>query len=189
MTELATVPPDLPRPVDDGRAAGLVGRLVPAIPLLGSRGIPVRLDNRRDRLNVVFVYPHMADPREGPPGGLDEWTQIPGARGCTAEACGYRDRFGDLRRIGAKVYGLSTQDGAEQRDAIDRLHLPYELLSDRDLVFASALDLPTWQHRGQTFLARLTLVVKRGRIAWVEYPVFPPDRDADRVLEWLTAPQ
>ena len=182
-----SVPPDLPRPLDDGGAAGLLGRHVPITPLFDSRGDPVRLDAPDAPTTVVFVFPLIADSREGPPGGLVEWTRIPGARGCTAEACGYRDRYEGFEEIGAKLFGLSAQDSTWQREAMSRLGLPYELLSDRDLAFSRALGLPTWRYRVGKYLKRLTFVVKGGKIVWVEYPVFPPGADAERVLQWLRA--
>jgi peroxiredoxin len=187
VDDLTSVPPDLPRPLDDGRASGLLGRHVPAIPLSDSRGDQVRLDDRQAPTTVVFAYPLIADPRKGPPGGLVEWTRIPGARGCTAEACGYRDRYEGFEEIGARLFGLSTQDPAWQHEASDRLGLPYELLADRGLAFSRALGLPRWRYRGRTYLKRLTFVIKEGKIVWVEYPVFPPEADAERVLHWLRA--
>lgn len=108
------------------------------------------------------------------------------ARGCTPQSCGFRDLDSDLRATGVNhLFGLSTQDTAYQREAAERLHLPFALLSDEKLEFARALRLPTFQIAGMTLLKRLTLVIDDGRIAHVFYPVFPPDRSAEETLRWL----
>ena len=117
----------------------------------------------------------------------DDWDAIPGARGCTAEACAFRDHHADLLAAGASaVYGLSTQDTAYQREAVDRLHLPFPMLSDEAFALTRAMDLPTFEAAGRTLLRRLTMVVRDGVVEKVFYPVFPPDRHAAEVLAWLT---
>jgi peroxiredoxin len=116
-----------------------------------------------------------------PPG----WGDIPGARGCTPEACSFRDLAAEFAEAGAELYGLSTQDTGYQREAADRLHLPYPLLSDADLALARALRLPTFDVEGTTLLRRLTMVLRDGRVDRVQYPVFPPDRAAADALALL----
>jgi peroxiredoxin len=113
------------------------------------------------------------------------WDEIPGARGCTPQSCSFRDHHAELRVLGASVFGLSTQDTDYQREAATRLHLPFALLSDSDLAFAGALDLPTFEVEGMVLLKRLTLIIDEGWIEKVFYPVFPPDRSAEEVVEWL----
>ena len=83
------------------------------------------------------------------------------------------------------MFGLSTQDSAYQREAAERLHLPFPLLSDEPLALTSALRLPTMQVAGLTLIKRLAMVIDDGRITKVFYPVFPPDRNAGDVLAWL----
>jgi peroxiredoxin len=131
---------------------------------------------------VVFVHPSI--------GGIDgalleEWTAIPGARGCTPEACGFRDQLGSFRSAQADVLGLSGQPARQQRDAVGRLRLPYPLLSDEQLQLAASLRLPTFEFHGQTYFKRVTLVVSQGRVEAALYPVFPPDQAAERALAWL----
>ena len=172
---------ELPRPHDDGAAAHLPGVRLPAIELPATDGGQIALRDLPAR-TVVFVYPNI--------GGIDgalleEWTAIPGARGCTPEACGFRDRLGSFRSAGADVLGLSAQSRAEQRDAVERLGLPYPLLSDEQRELAESLDLPTFEFHGQTYLKRLTLVVSHGTVEAALYPVFPPDEAADQALAWL----
>jgi peroxiredoxin (alkyl hydroperoxide reductase subunit C) len=133
---------------------------------------------------VVYAYPRTGRPDE--PHLVPDWDQIPGARGCTPESCAFRDHFRDLRAAGASlVFGLSTQDTDYQREAAERLHLPFTLLSDADLEMTKALRLPTFEAAGQTLLKRFTLIISDARIEHVFYPVFPPDRHAEEVLGWL----
>ena len=117
---------------------------------------------------------------------LAGWNEIPGARGCTPQSCAFRDHHRDLQELGATVFGLSTQETDYQREAVERLHLPFELLSDAALEFATALRLPTFELAGKVFIKRLTLVTRDARIAKVFYPVFPPDQNADEVVRWLS---
>ncbi len=176
------LPADLPRPLDDGGADHLAGMEVPDVRLPATTGEPVSLARLTGRA-IVFAYPRTGEPGRDNPDG---WDAIPGARGCTPQACGFRDLFAELRALGAAhVFGLSTQDGAYQREMAERLHLPFPVLSDHRLDLARALDLPTMPVAGMTLLRRLTLVIDDGRITHVFYPVFPPDRSAQDVAEWL----
>ena len=108
-----------------------------------------------------------------------------GARGCTPQACAFRDHYAELRTLAAQVFGLSTQDTDYQREAAARLHLPFELLSDAPLEFSSRLQLPTFEFDGLTLIKRLTLIINDGQIDKVFYPVFPPDKNAEEVIRWL----
>jgi peroxiredoxin len=135
---------------------------------------------------VVYVYPRTGRPDQPLPTG---WDEIPGARGCTPQSCAYRDLAAELAALGARVFGLSTQDTAYQQEAVARLHLSFPLLSDARLALARALGLPTFQVDGMTLIKRLTLVVDDGRIEKVFYPIFPPDADAANVAAWLRAHQ
>jgi peroxiredoxin len=183
---LHALPPDLPVPTDDGAAAHLPGLRLPSVSLPATDGGTVDLSSLPGR-TVVYIYPRTGRPDQEVPAG---WNEIPGARGCTPQSCAFRDHYAELRALGARVFGLSTQDTAYQREAVDRLHLPFPLLSDEQLAFAAALRLPTFQVDslpGQTLLKRLTLILRDGRIEHVFYPVFPPDQNAADVLAWLTA--
>jgi peroxiredoxin len=175
----------IPAPVDDGAARHLADRILPDISLPATDGSKVSLA-KLPGVTVVFAYPRTGEP--GKPSLVPDWDQIPGARGCTPQTCSFRDAHAELRAAGAdRVYGLSTQDTAFQQEAAQRLHLPFPLLSDEKLAFARALDLPTMQVAGQTLLKRFALVIEAGRIVKVFYPVFPPDRNAKDVLDWLRA--
>jgi peroxiredoxin len=173
----------IPAPKDDGAARHLTGATVPDIALAATDGSQVSLAKIPGRV-VVFAYP-----RTGVPGQVslvDDWDMIPGARGCTPQTCAFRDLHKVLIAAGAaRVLGLSTQDTAYQREAAERLHLPFPLLSDEKLALSTALRLPTMDVGGMTLIKRLALVIDDARIAKVFYPVFPPDRNAGDVLAWL----
>jgi peroxiredoxin len=176
------LPADLPRPIDDGGAAHLQGSMLPDVALAATDGSEVRLARLTGR-SVVYAYPRTGQPGKALPEG---WDAIPGARGCTPQSCAFRDHFADLRGLGvARLFGLSTQDRAYQREAAERLHLPFPLLSDDGLAFTKAAGLPTFETSGMVLLKRLTMVIDAGRVTKVFYPVFPPDRSADEVLDWL----
>jgi peroxiredoxin len=176
------LPPDIPAPQDDGRARHLTGAKLPNIDLPATDGRTVNLSKLKGR-TVVYVYPRTGVPGvDAPPG----WDQIPGARGCTPQSCGFRDHFAELKALGvANVFGLSTQDTAYQIEAAARLHLPFAILSDAELYLASSLHLPLFMTSGMTLLARMALVIEDGVIVKVFYPVFPPDKNAAEVIAWL----
>ena len=183
--ELQSLPPDLPVPLDDGACDHLPGMALPPIALPATDGTSVRLDGPGAPRTVVFAYPRTGRPGEDPPGGVDAWNAIPGARGCTPQACAYRDRHAELVAAGVRVFGLSTQDIAYQSEMVERLHLPFPILSDAGLELTHALGLPTFETEGLVLHRRHTLVITDGRIEHVFYPVFPSDRDAEQVLAWL----
>ncbi len=182
---LSSLPEGLPVPLDDGACDHLPGRRMPPVALQATDGSAVRLDVAAPGRTIVFGYPRTGEPDREPPGGLAAWDAIPGARGCTPQACGYRDHHAELIAAGARVFGLSTQDSAYQREMAERLHLPFPVLSDEHLALTRAIDLPTFAHAGLTLLKRHTLVIRDARIEHVFYPVFPSDRDATQVLAWL----
>ena len=179
---LHELPKDLPVPQDDGACSHLTGMRLPRLTLASTAGRSVDLSALKGR-TVVYIYPRTGRPDQESPAG---WNQIPGARGCTPQSCAFRDHFEELTRAGAAhVYGLSTQDTTYQREAVERLHLPFELLSDERLEFVKALRLPTFEVDGMTLIKRLTLIARDGVIEKVFYPVFPPDRNAGDVVAWL----
>jgi peroxiredoxin len=186
------LPKDLPVPPDDGACSHLTGMKLPRLALASTGGRSVDLSALEGR-TVVYIYPRTGRPDQELPTG---WNAIPGARGCTPQSCAFRDHFEELKRIGAAhIFGLSTQDSAYQREAVERLHLPFEILSDEKLEFARALRLPTFEVDGMKLIKRLTLIARDRQIApsrrgepaieKVFYPVFPPDRNASDVLAWL----
>lgn len=177
------LPDDLPEPRDDGSADHLPDAAVPSVVLPATDGTSVDLADQSGRV-VVYCYPKTGRPdRDVIPDG---WEEIPGARGCTPESCGFRDHYRELLQRGVNaVYGLSVQSTAYQREARDRLRLPFELLSDSSLELTRRLDLPTFEAGGEELIERLTLVLSDGRIEHAFYPIFPPDEHAEEVLNWL----
>jgi peroxiredoxin len=176
------LPPDIPVPQDDGAARHLAGMRLPDIALPATSGSDVNLAGLLGR-TVLYIYPRTGVPGvDAPPG----WDDIPGARGCTPQSCGFRDHFAELKELGvAHLFGLSTQDTGYQREVAERLHLPFAILSDAKLALTRALKLPTFTTSGMTLLKRAALVVDDGVIAKVFYPVFPPDKNAAAVIAWL----
>jgi peroxiredoxin len=182
MRNTLDLPDDLPEPQDDGDCDHLHGARIPELWLASSAGYPVNLAQLCGR-TVVYCYPRTGQPAQPIPDG---WDAIPGARGCTPQSCSFRDHFRELTGAGAShLFGLSTQDTEYQREVVQRLGLPYPLLSDWELNFVRALKLPTFRFNSMTLIKRMTLVIDDGCIAKVFYPVFPPDKSAEQVLEWL----
>jgi peroxiredoxin len=176
------LPADLPAPQDDGAARHLAGMKLPDLALAATDGREVNLSKLPGR-TIVYVYPRTGRPGQALPTG---WDAIPGARGCTPQSCGFRDHFSELKQLGvAALYGLSTQDSAYQREAAERLHLPFAILSDADLKLTHAMRLPTFSVDGMTLIKRMVWVTDDGVLSHVFYPVFPPDRSAAEVIGWL----
>lgn len=176
------LPPDLPRPVDDGAADHLRHMPMPQISLRSTAGRMVDLSALSTPRTILYCYPMTGVPGKPLPEG---WDHIPGARGCTPQTCGFRDRYQELMELRTDVFGLSMQTTEYQVEMADRLHVPFEILSDADFRLCNALRLPTFEVDAMRLLKRLALVVRHGRVEHVLYPVFPPNQSADQVLHWL----
>jgi peroxiredoxin len=118
---------------------------------------------------------------------LPGWDEFPGARGCTPQSCAFRDHTAELAELGATVAGLSAQSLDDQIEFAERNHMPYPVIADPELRLRDALRLPTFEIAGHTLYKRLAWIARSGRIEHVLYPVFPPDRNAADVLDWLRA--
>lgn len=182
MQSYQTLPADLPVPADDGACQHLVGILMPDITLVSTQGSLINLSHTKGWL-VIYCYPMTGVPGVPLPDG---WDSIPGARGCTPQACAFRDHYAELQLLGAQVFGLSTQTTAYQTEVAERLHLPFALLSDAQLAFAEALKLPAFEIEGMRLIKRITLIACDGKIQQYFYPVFPPDQNATQVIDWLS---
>ena len=171
------LPEGLPVPVDDAAADHLTGSAVPDLVLPSSRGAV----NLRD-FEVLYVYP-----RSGRPGRdlLPGWDDIPGARGCTPQSCAFRDHSAELAALGARVAGLSAQTLDDQIEFAQRNQMPFPVISDEWLELARDPGLPTFEVEDLTLYKRLALIAEHGCIVKVFYPVFPPDRNAQDVVDWL----
>lgn len=183
IKDLNTLPANLPVPMDDGACDHLPGLVLPAVELTSTTGETVDLAACAGTL-VVYFYPMLGRPNSPP---LIGWNEIPGARGCTPQSCAFRDSYAELKQLGVEVYGVSAQPLADQQEAHARLHLPFRLINDTQLTLARALRLPTFEYGGMCLIKRLTIVATDGVIRKVFYPVFPPDRNAGEVIDWLSA--
>ena len=190
-TEITTVidyskvlPDNLPVPVDDGAADHLVGLALPNLTFSATDGQKMNLSELGAGRTVVYLYPLTGVPGTDLPEG---WDAIPGARGCSTEACDFRDHYTQLRDVGVEnVFGLSSQDTEYQGEVVDRLSLPFPMLSDPNFALSEALKLPTFAAPGHERLyTRLTLILKDNAIEHVFYPIFPPNTHAQQVLDWL----
>jgi peroxiredoxin len=171
--------PGFPQATDDGDAVHLTpGTIVPAVALPATDGTAVNLAALQGQ-SVVIAYPWTGRPGfPNPP----DWDRISGAHGSTPELEGFRDRHADFARADLRLFGLSRQDTAYQRELVARLGLPFPLLSDEAGAFGAALTLPTFATGGTAYLKRLTLLIANGRIERVFYPVIDPTCHAAEVL-------
>ncbi|MGI9400384.1 MAG: peroxiredoxin [Rhizobiaceae bacterium] len=181
-----TRPDDLPVPTDDGAADHLSGSELPSLELQSTSRTRVDLSSLKGTL-VLYAYPMTGQPGKALPDG---WDEIPGARGCTPQSCSFRDHMTELTAAGADhVFGVSTQTSEYQKEAADRLHLPFALLSDSGLELRQAMNLPSFEAEieGQNpvLLKRLALIARNGVVEKVFYPVFPPEKNATDVLQHL----
>ena len=183
MSNYDTTPDNLPVPFDDGAAKHLLGMPLPAVILIGTHAAKVDVSLLTGWV-VIYCYPMTGVPGVALPPG---WDHIAGARGCTPQSNAYKQAHPSFKALGAQVFGLSTQDTAYQQEMVERLQLPFPVLSDEHLHFQKSLNLPTFESLGQTLLKRLTIVAHHGVIQTVHYPIFPSDSDAAWVLDYLKA--
>jgi len=163
-------------------SAHLVGKRLPDVALAASNGETISLA-RLDGVTVLYIYPKTGRPDQASP---PNWNTIPGASGCTPQACAYRDQFDSLRGLGVRhLFGISTQDSDYQKEAAARLHLPFPLLSDSERAFTNALQLPTFEVEGVTFMRRMSMIIRDGVILKVFYPILHPERDAMNIVQAL----
>lgn len=185
MTNLSQLPTDLPIPQDDGSTNHLKGMKLPQVSLQATNGKTIHLGDIKGKL-VIYCYPMTGQPNVALPDG---WDQIPGARGCTPQSCSFRDHYQELQALGAEVVGLSVQSTEYQKEMVDRLHLPFPVVSDANCQFQKALNMPTFAAAGMTLLKRVTLIANNGVIEAVHYPIFPSDSDPAWVMDYLRAYQ
>ena len=181
MTDINKLPENLPVPEDDGGSVHLIGSKIDSIELRSTNGLKVDLGSIKGKV-VIYCYPMTGRPDVPLPDG---WNEIPGARGCTPQSCSYKDHYKEFQELGVEVYGLSTQTTDYQKEMVDRLSLPFNVLSDSQMELTQAINLPTFVVTGMVLLKRLTMVVEDSVIKSVHYPVFPSDSDPDWVLDYL----
>lgn len=94
------------------------GKKAPAFTLESDRGEKVRLSQLAGSPVVLYFYPKDDTP------------------GCTKEACAFRDADAELKKLGAKVFGVSPDDVASHEKFRDKYQLNFPLLADPDHVVA-----------------------------------------------------
>ena len=176
------LPNNLPVPKDDGACIHLAGMEVPDVQLETTKSRFFNLRAESEKPTVIFFYPRTGEPGEPAP---PDWDIIPGARGCTPQSCGFKDLFKEFKSVNVQVYGASSQDSVYQKEFVERMHIPFEILSDRDFQLTEALKLPTFTYNGMRLIKRLALLIDKRTIGKVFYPVFPPNENASTVLDWI----
>jgi len=146
------------------------GRPAPDFTLTSDSGEAVTLSSFRGAPVVLYFYPRDDTP------------------GCTAQACGIRDVWGELERKGAVVLGVSPDSPTKHAKFREKYKLPFTLLSDEDHAAAEAY--ATWVEKrmyGKTYMGmeRSTFVIDaNGNVANIMRKVKPADH-ADEVLAAL----
>lgn len=186
------LPANLPEPIDDGAARHLPGAAIPEIELASTQGGVLNLASITRTPSVLFFYPRTGVPGVAPPKLADgtEWDAVPGMRGCTPQSCAFRDLHAEFAMLGVSVGAVSTQTTEYQREFAERNHIPFPILSDAGLTLTRAMRLPTIEMPVEaggppTLIKRMAWFCERSRVVKVWYPVFPPNENARRVLEWL----
>lgn len=176
------LPENLPIPEQDGACEHLLNMEIPLISLPTGNGNLLKL-NRTDTFRlVVYCYPMTGHPERPLP---ENWNYIPGATGCTLQACSFRDNYDEMIINNALPIGISTQSVEDIREMSTRLCLQYDVLSDQQLLFTNTLNLPTFSIKNKKYIKRLTLIIEQSLIKHVFYPIFPPNKHIIQVLDWL----
>lgn len=181
MRDLSKLPDNLPIPTDDGACDHLKDKFLPNLKLQTTANRFINLSDLQ-KPTVLFFYPRTGEPSKPAP---PDWDIIPGARGCTPQSCGFRDLHSEFNSLGYQVFGVSSQSTEYQQEFVTRNHIPFEIISDENFELTETLTLPTFTYNGVKLLKRMAWVVNHGKIETVFYPVFPPNENASRVLEWL----
>ena len=184
MKDLFNLPSDLPVPIDDGACNHLQDMIVPEIKLKTTKNKFVDLKSLANSPTVIFFYPRTGIPTDPV---KDGWDLIPGARGCTPQSCGFRDLYQEFKKLGYDIYGASTQSTSFQQEFVERNHIPFEILSDENFLLTNALLLPTFYFNNERLIKRMAIVLNNNKIQKVFYPVFPPNKNAEVVLEYLVS--
>jgi peroxiredoxin Q/BCP len=156
-------PDTIARMVEEGKPA-------PDFTLTSDSGEVISLSDLRGGPVVLYFYPRDDTP------------------GCTAQACGIRDAWGEFERRGAVVLGVSPDSEASHTKFKDKYELPFSLLADPDHATAEAYGV--WVEKknyGKTYwgIERSTFVIDAdGNVAKVMRRV-KPDTHADAVLAAL----
>lgn len=91
-----------------------IGQIAPHFELKNHRGESFSLEKRRGAWTILFFYPKAETP------------------GCTKQACAYRDAIEIVRKLGAEVYGISTDTVDAQAQFHKNQNLNFDLLADTE---------------------------------------------------------
>jgi peroxiredoxin (alkyl hydroperoxide reductase subunit C) len=172
----------IPEPKLDFNLEHLNQLIIPDLKLNSTDDTTVSLSNLKG-ITVIYVYPMTGVPGKELPEG---WDEIPGARGCTPQSCSFRDNFSKLKKLGVNnIFGLSTQSTEYEKELATRLHLPYPILSDEKLEFSKKLKLPMFKVLKMNLLKRITLILKDNKIIKYFYPIFPPTKNIEDVINFF----
>ena len=146
------------------------GKPAPEFTLQSDTGDEISLESLRGKPVVLYFYPKDDTP------------------GCTTQARGIRDTWGEFERSGAVVLGVSPDSPKSHAKFREKYGLPFTLLADQDHAVADAYGV--WVEKkfaGKTYMGieRSTFVIdEQGKVAKVMRRV-KPDEHADDVLETL----
>jgi thioredoxin-dependent peroxiredoxin len=146
------------------------GKTAPTFTLPSDTGEEVSLEAMRGKPVVLYFYPKDDTP------------------GCTAQACGIRDVWGEFEERGAVVLGVSPDSAKRHVKFRDKYDLPFQLLADEDHAVAETYGV--WVEKsfaGKKYMGveRSTFVIDAdGNVAKV-MRIVKPDTHADDVLAAL----
>jgi peroxiredoxin Q/BCP len=146
------------------------GQPAPDFELPSDSGDTVTLSSLRGKPVVLYFYPKDDTP------------------GCTTQACGIRDAYGEFERAGAVVLGVSPDDERSHGKFRDKYELPFTLLADTDHEVAERYGV--WGEKtymGRTYMGinRSTFVIDGDGIVTKVFPQVKPATHADDVLAAL----
>ncbi len=131
---------------------------------------------------VIYFYSMTGNPNKKLP---KNWNQIPGATGCTLENCLFRDNYDNFIKLNTIPIGISTQKVDEIKEMTLRLKIPFDILSDQELICVNKLFLPSFSLDNKSYFKRLTIIVENNTIKQTFYPIKSINKHVDSVLRWL----
>ena len=148
------------------------GTPAPDFELASDSGETVKLSDLRGKPVVLYFYPKDDTP------------------GCTAQACGIRDAWGEFERAGAVVLGVSPDDERSHVKFREKYELPFPLLADTEHATAEAYGV--WKEKsyaGRSYMGveRSTFVIDADGNVAREMRNVKPDTHADDVLAVLSS--
>ena len=183
-TPLDQLPPNLPVPKDDGGCRHLVGMRLPDLELPSTRNRRVNLSKVEAKRLVVYAYPMTGRPGVTLPRGLGRHPRRARLHARDVRLPRPSRRPG---RLQTEVYGVSVQTTEYQQEMVERLKVPFEVLSDAAMTLVARADAADVHRRRHDADQAADIVASAGRIEHVFYPVFPPDKHAEEVIAWLEA--